>query len=154
MGFPFQIRCVSRILRRKFRTAIDLVDFLVTLTPVSWAVLEETSAPTEMRRSGSGEFTSGKISRSKHHSKEGGEVRIRSDRNDHRNVAAISQGEAEHHRTRKNGCAMSIRATGEGDMGLMSRLNTDKAAYVSRNESARGELATASAYKFIRKREK
>ena len=72
------------------------------------------------------------------------------DRNDHRNVAVIAQGEAEHQRTRKNGCVLSIRATGDGDMELMSRLNTDKAVYVSGNDNVHDELITVPAHKFIR----
>ena len=146
-----EVRLTANHPRKENVIAIDLIAALVTFLPVLWAIVGETKAPTEMWISGVGEFTSAKISRVGNHLKKGGEVRIMSDLNRNRHVAVIAQRFAYRHRTRKDVCVMSIRATGEGNLELMSKMNLGKAVYASRNGILHDELITVSAYKFIRK---
>ena len=136
---------------REVASTIDLVAVVITLIPVLWSVVEEVNQPQEMWRSELSEFTSSKISHLKHHLQDGGEAWIRSDINDSRNAAVLAQGPGDHQRTNKNGCILSVKATGEGDLDIISRINQDGAIYMSRNGEPHDSLLTVVAYKYVRK---
>ena len=78
-----------------------------------------------MWKSGASEFAAPKIRRIKSYLKEGGEIWIGTEDNDVRNAAAIQHGGVEQLRTRKDGCALPGKPTGEGDTDAISRLNLD-----------------------------
>ena len=126
---------------------IDLLAAVVALVPVFWTIYNNDP---EMWKSGDDEFTASKISRIKKHLKEGGEMWIRTDPQDARNSAVVKLGSDDHLRTHKSGCVLSIRATGEGDPDVISKLNTDNKIYLARDGIRHETLLTATAYLLVR----
>ena len=126
---------------------IDLAALLVALVPVLWTICESGK---EMWESGDGEFTVSKISYLKKHLNEGGEMWIRADPSDARNMAVVKHGGGEHLGTHKSGCVHSVQATGEGDMDVIRMINQNKKIYVARDGVVRETLLTMNAYLLVR----
>ena len=106
---------------------------------------------TDHWMSGIEEFNTKRINYFKNHLKEGGEIWICADEADNRSAAAIRQGPNEHQRTQKEGCILSVTATGEGDMDLISQLNREPQVFLSRTGEPHETLLTAKQYKYVRK---
>ena len=111
--------CASTLFREiRIAKTIDFIStFVFTNAPVLWTLF---AAPQEeMWRRGLDEFSTTRISSLKAHLKGGGELWINVDQERPHVMAAVQQGPAEHRRTRKNGCVMSVTPTGEGDVDLI-----------------------------------
>ena len=135
----------------KSPTTIDLASVLLALRPLLWSIRHFPSE-NEMWKRGADEFNANRISRIKSHLRDGGELRIGTDDSDLRNTAVIIQGDMEHHRTHTNGCILSMKTTGDGDMDLIQQMNLDKQVFLSRNgEVHDGGLPTVKKYRYVRK---
>ena len=131
-------------------TTIDLAAVLLALRPVMWSIKQQHSE--EMWQRGVDEFDASRVSRIKSHLLDGGELWIGTEDSDLRNTSVIVQGDMEHRRTHTNGCVLSIKATGEGDVGLIQLLNVAKQVFLSRNgEAHEGGLPTVKQYRYVRK---
>ena len=78
----------------------------------------------------SGGFDTEKISHSEAHLKEGGAIWIGADLRDERIAAAVRLGDGDRHRAQKEGCALSISPTGEGDIDIISHLARGRRIYL------------------------
>ena len=138
----------GRLYTRNRLHAIVLVSLFQTTCPLLWTVIE-TQIFSEMRRSGMGECATAKISRIKAHLHNGGELRIGVGTEERRTTAAIQQGKADHKRTHEEGRIRPAKTTGEGDMELMGRINSDQQIYLSRTGGPHERLLTVQYYKFF-----